>query len=469
MANFKKYLTPFILKVGAGCFLLTSTFMNGSAGAMTPYKKAKLDNGMEIVSLEDHKVPLVTIVIAVKAGAMSETPETNGLTHLWEHMFFKGNKLLPNQEAFNQRVRELGIIFNGDTSAEKVRYYFTLPSVYLEQGLEFMAAAITSPLLDTKEIEKERQVVLNEYDRNASQPAFKMYNLRRRLIYGGKGYLRDPLGSRDVIAKASREQLMTIKSEVFVPSNSCLLVGGDFDEKKLQAAVKKYFSDWKDPAGYKPVKAPAFPSFPAERELVVTHKDAQNVNLSITYEGPKARLSPEASYAADMLIQLLGHRSGKFHHAYIESSLSLASGLAYYTQSQAGEITLYGLALPEKVAELKKALLSEPQKWLEKDYFTEEQLEDVRRQLTVDYKLQRNKPSEYTNNLAFWWAVTGLDYYDSYLDNLRKVTLEDIRSFIRTYMIGKPRVISLFLSPDDAKAIGMEDNSSSVPSQLLDR
>ena len=160
------------------------------------YTAKKTATGLELIAMESHKVPLVTIVLASKAGAMTESPEINGLTHLWEHMFFKGNKRLPNQEAFNKRIRQLGITYNGDTSAEKVRYYFTLPSAFLEEGIQFMADAISTPLLDEEEMQRERKVVTDEYDRAAAQPGFDFNNLQRNYIYGAGEYLRDPLGLR---------------------------------------------------------------------------------------------------------------------------------------------------------------------------------------------------------------------------------------------------------------------------------
>ena len=442
---------------------------DGMAAGAPIYKQGKLPGGLETVILEDHKVPLVTIVLAAKAGAMTETPATNGLTHFWEHMFFKGNKGLANQEAFNRRVRELGMIFNGDTSPEKVRYYFTLPSVFLEQGMEFMANAIMTPLLETSEIERERHVVLNEYDRDASQPGFELYKLKRKILYGTNGYLRDPLGERQIIANATREQLLTIKNQVFVPSNSCLLVAGDFNPKQLDGLIHKYFGEWRDPEGWHLPVPPPFPSFPPSKEVVMTHEEAKNVSIVMVFNGPKARYSPKDSYAADMLGQLLDMRSGRYHQKFVESGLSLASGLSYYTQSQTGEVNMYALAQPEKALKVKELMAKEPKHWLEKDYFTEDQLTDVKRRLTVEHKLQVNKPSEYINNLAFWWAITGFEYYDSYIENLKKTSLDDIRAFVATYLVDKPHVSTVFLSPADAKKIGLKDNSASFPASLLER
>lgn len=86
------------------------------------YHWQKLDNGLEVVVIENHKVPLATIEIAVKNGAYTEGPEYSGLSHLFEHMFFKANKDYPDQEKFIARTEELGMIWNGTTGDERVNY-----------------------------------------------------------------------------------------------------------------------------------------------------------------------------------------------------------------------------------------------------------------------------------------------------------------------------------------------------------
>lgn len=440
---------------------------NAALGADSPFVSSQLKNGLEVVAMESHKVPLVTIVLASKAGAMTETPDTNGLTHLWEHMFFKGNKRIPNQEAFRERIQELGITYNGDTSAEQVRYYFTLPSVYLEEGLQFMADAIMTPLLDEKELERERHVVLDEYDRNASQPSFDLYRLQRRLIYGDMAHQRDPLGQRPLIAAATREQLMKIKDQVFVPANSAILVSGDFSREKLDALVRKYFDGWENPKDWQPVKQPALPPFPATQDIVMTHKDARDVRMQFTFKGPRARFEPQDSFAADVLISLLNQRTGKFYKKYLDTGLTHFASLSYYTQSHAGELDLYAGTAPEQALKVKEMLLKEPKEWLKKDYFTPEQLEDVRRNLTVSHQFEVNKPSDYVKTLAFWWAVTGLDYYNDYIPNLRKITLDDVRAFVKKWMIDKPSVQTMFLSPEDAKQIGVKDSAAPLVTRYL--
>ncbi|MGL6266588.1 MAG: M16 family metallopeptidase, partial [Chitinophagaceae bacterium] len=109
------------------------------------YYWKKLSNGLEIVVIENSKVPLATIEIAVKNGAYTEGPEYSGLSHLFEHMFFKANKDYPDQEKFIKRTEELGAIWNGTTDVERVNYYFTFDRDSLDAGLRFMNAAIRFP------------------------------------------------------------------------------------------------------------------------------------------------------------------------------------------------------------------------------------------------------------------------------------------------------------------------------------
>ena len=421
-----------------------------------------LENGLEIIGYPTSKVPLVTIVLAVKAGAMTETKDINGLTHLWEHMFFKGNKRLPNQEAFNERIRELGIVYNGDTSAEKVRYYITLPSVFLDDGIQFMADALSTPLLEQGELERERLIVLNEYDRNASQPRFDQYQLNRIALYGDLEYRRNPLGIRKVIETATREQLLRIKNEVFVPQNTAILVSGDFQPEQLTSSVKKHFGSWEKPTNWKPVEMPAFSPLKKSQKFVLTKKEMNTISINWDFEGPKARSNPKDTYAADVLTSLLGLRSGKFYKKYVESGLATSASFGYYTQSQAGELGLNLETDREHFSKVNKLIQSEITEWSKPNYFSQTQLEDVQRSLDTQHQYEINKPSEFIKTLAFWWSITGLNYYTDYRENMKKVTLEEVRAFAKKYLVDRPSIQIVFLSPEDAKKLKLKDNSQSL-------
>ncbi len=426
------------------------------------FSVSKMRNGLELVMVPSAKVPLATIVVAAKAGAMTETLDINGLTHLWEHMFFKGNKRLPNQEAFMNRVRELGIMFNGDTSAEVVRYYFTLPSAYLEEGLQFMSDAIATPLLEQSELEKERRVVLDEYDRDASSPSFDRYNLTRVLTYGPNEYRRDALGKRQVIETATRDQLLRIKSEVFTPGNCALFVGGDFDRAMLPGLVEKHFGSWANPAGWKPVARPGIKGIHKPADFVMTRKDVENSDVQITFAGPRAIIDQKDTYPADLLSRMLSHKNGRFYKKFVDSGLTFSAGAGYYTQADAGDFSIFASMQPAKAKEVRDMLLKEIAEWRRPGYFTREQLEDAKRGFQIERKFELNKISEYTKSLAFWWAITGLDYYSGYLDRLQATRMSDVQGFVSRWLVKKPYVSSIFMSPESAGKVGLVDNSAGL-------
>src|SRR5713101_8957296 len=189
-----------------------------------PIQSHRLSNGLEILVVENHSVPLVTIEIAARNGSMTESPEYNGLSHLYEHMFFKANAAIPNQEAYLARTRELGMAWNGTTNTERVNYFFTTTAPHFDDAMVFMRDAIVSPLFDAKEFERERVVVTGEIDRNESNPAYHFWHAVQRRGWWKYPSYKDPLGNRQTVLTATPEMMRTIQKRYYVPNNSALVV-----------------------------------------------------------------------------------------------------------------------------------------------------------------------------------------------------------------------------------------------------
>src|SRR5687767_1080993 len=128
-----------------------------SAQAKTTTKPASdinsrvLPNGLEVVTLEDHSIPLVTCELAVRNGSFTEPPELNGLSHLYEHMFFKANRASLTGESYLSTIDQIGIVYNGQTHEELVNYYFTTTSPNLPVAMRFMRDAVRYPLFDERQ------------------------------------------------------------------------------------------------------------------------------------------------------------------------------------------------------------------------------------------------------------------------------------------------------------------------------
>ena len=160
---------------------------------------------------EDHSVPIVTIELAVRNGSFTEPPELNGLSHLYEHMFFKANRAIANAEQYLQRIGQLGIAYNGETREEVVEYYFTTTSPNLRAAMNFMRDATRYPLFDEGEFERERQVVIGEIDRNESEPGFYLNReMNDRLFYKFPSR-KNALGNRQTVSSATTAMMRLIQ------------------------------------------------------------------------------------------------------------------------------------------------------------------------------------------------------------------------------------------------------------------
>src|SRR2546423_7850 len=400
-----------------------------------------LANGLEVVTLEDHSVPLVTIELAVRNGSFTEPPELNGLSHLYEHMFFKANAAIRNQEAYLQTIGQLGIAYNGQTREEVVDYYFTTTSPNLRTAMNFMRDATRYPLFDKAEFEREREVVIGEIDRNESNPFYYLnLEMTNRLFYKYPSR-KNPLGNRQTVATATTDMMRLIQSRYYVPNNSALLVTGDVNSEDVFKMAQEFYGDWprrdKDPfVEFPMVEHPPLP----KSEGAVVKQPVQNVIFNIGWQGPSIGKDNPATYAADVFSFILTQPNSRFQHNLVDTGLVNGVTIGYLTQRNVGPIQIVAQTTPDKAHAAIRAIYNEVSHFNDKDYFTDEQLESAKALLEADDLYSREKLSDYSHTLGFWWSSTGLDYFRGYLGNLRRTSRADTSRYITTYIQGKPHV-----------------------------
>jgi len=261
-----------------------------------------LENGLEVLVIEDNSVPLVTIEIAVRNGAYTENAEYDGLSHLYEHMFFKANKDYPSQEKYMERVQELGIVFNGTTNTDKVNYFITLTNDKLKEGLDFMNSAIRYPLFDTVEMRKENPVVDAEFKRAESNPQELLRWGVQRKLYGDLYSYKNTIGDHDIILTATPEKMQIIKEKYYHPNNTLLSVAGNVNHEEVFELISNIFGDWEhsgfDPHEKYPV--PEFPPLEKSEKFVLENEIAQTPIIWRSYIGPGTFDDLPATYAADV-------------------------------------------------------------------------------------------------------------------------------------------------------------------------
>jgi zinc protease len=410
----------------------------------------KLPNGLEVVVIENSKVPLATVEMAVKNGAYTEGPEFSGLSHLFEHMFFKANRDYPSQEKFLKRTQELGMIWNGTTNVERVNYFFTFNRDSVDAGLRFMNAAIRFPIYRAEDMKKERPVVDGEFQRAESDPGFTLYYELQKRLWGDLLTRKNPIGDHEVINTATPEKMMVIKNKYYYPNNSLLVICGDVKHEEAFAASQRIFGDWQksdfDPHVKYPI--PAFPPMAGTQYFVKESPIAQTPAMYYAWHGPDYIHDSAATVAADVFSTIVGLNSSKWQQALVDKGLATYAGVNYMTLSHVGPISIFVQPNPTKLKECHEEIIRQVKMWDQPDYYTDDQLADAKQIMKRDDIRAKEKPSSLASQLTYQWCSTSLYYYTDYVDNCMKVTRKDISDYISKYVTGKPYAAGMIINHD---------------------
>ncbi len=428
----------------------------GPLAEPAPLASRTLPNGLQIIVFEDHSVPLVTVELGIRNGSFTETEQLNGLSHLYEHMFFQPNTVTRQGAEYMNTIDQLGISYNGATREEESEYFMTTTTPNFPTAMRFLRDSALYPAFDEGDLNRERQVVIGEIDRQQSNP-YGVLNieLNRRLFYKYPTR-KNPLGTRETVLAATTDLMRVIQGRYFVPQNAAVIVTGDVAPGTAFSVADELFAGWqrrpRDPFDEFPlVEHPPLPS----SEGVILNGPIQPVIVEIGWHGPSVGRDDIATYAADVFSFILRQPNSRFQRRLVDSGLVTDVSFGYYTQRNVGPIQVTLQTTPDKAREAVRVMYDEIAHFTDPDYYTDEELESAKTILEAEDLFDREKPSEYAHTISFWWASAGIDYFRTYLSRLRSVSRQDITRFVTGYVEGKPHVGVALLSADSARLSGL--------------
>lgn len=415
----------------------------------------KLPNGLEILVVVDNTVPLATIEMACRNGSFTESDDYNGLSHLYEHLFFKANKDYPNFESFNKRSNELEITSNANTREEVVNYYFTLPSANLKPGLKFMNSAIRYPIFIKEDMAMENEIVNAEFTRQEPSPLYPLIDADKKHMWGENYSRKNVIGNHDVILSATPSKMDSIKNKYYWPNNSVLVIAGDVKVDEAFNSAEDIFGSWKA-SPFDPFKKWPIPEFKplAKNDYYIIESTKMPVPYMLfSWHGPDTRNDIPGTYAADVFSFIVNQNGSKLKKALINSGLAQEASVNYYTQKYTGPISFMVSPNPAKIKECYEEVLKQIALWDEEDYLSEVQIERAKRLLSISQVERREVTSDYAHLLSFWWASASVDYYTHYEENLNKITRADLLNYVRKYIKGKPFCAGMIINKSSVDAV----------------
>ncbi|MEA3244905.1 MAG: pitrilysin family protein [Gemmatimonadota bacterium] len=443
----------------AGAMLALVT---GGAGAQRAQlekiiQREVLSNGLEVIVIENHGVPLVTAEVTVRNGAFTQTPEYAGLAHMYEHMFFKSNATYPEPDQYVDEMSRLGAVFNASTREEQVNYYLTLPADSLGAGLRLLATGFLAPKFRADELDRERQVVIGEYDRNESSPFFRLEQETGKVLWGAQWSRKNVIGDRDVILGTTPDKMRAIQQLYYVPNNSVLIIAGDVNPATAFALAARTFGAWqRGPDPFTTAPIPPIPPLTASKAVIIA-EPVNAVTVLIQWHGPSVRQDEAATFAADVYSDVLNNPQSRFQRRLVDSGLWQSVGVNYYTLNNVGPISVSGQTTPGRLREAVRTMLTELRASVQPGYFTADELAATKANRALTTELGMERSSEFAHTIGFWWSVSGLEYYMKYVDEMARRTAADLQAYARKYILDKPFVIGVLIAPEDQRRIGLTE------------
>src|SRR5439155_1424809 len=215
-----------VLALGLGIGAASSAWAGQSPLERVMHRKT-LDNGMQVIVVENTAVPLATALVAVHNGAFTQDTDEAGLAHLYEHLLF--HSFRHNPSAFGLEATKLKGVYNGTTSDEVVNYFVTVPSDNIESAIGLLADLLLKAGFSNGDLKAERSVVLNELQRGESDPEGDLERQVERALWGAAWHRKDVGGDSSSLQGISLDRLKATYARYYVPNNAALIVTGDVE------------------------------------------------------------------------------------------------------------------------------------------------------------------------------------------------------------------------------------------------
>ena len=431
--------------------LLTFVFIFvGMASFGADFSTHKLDNGQTIIIQEVHDNPIVIIDTWIKTGSINETDENNGVAHFLEHLFFKGTAKHPAKE-FDSILEAKGAITNAGTSKDFTHYYIFIPSKDLELALDLHSDMLLNPLIPRKELEKERKVVIEEIAKKNDNPSNILYKNMVDSFYKVHPYKREVIGTKEVIETISREQILDFYNKWYTPENMTTVIVGDVDTQKTLNLLKSKFNKpasetKKEKITYKLDKKPS------EQIEIKQDLKIQTGYILVGFKGCP-EIDSKDSYALDVLSTILGDGRSSRLYKSLKEERQLVNSIATTHSSMRDDSIFYISAnyTTEDIERLKNAIFNEIEK-IKKNDIPLDELKKAKNIIERETYYARESVSNIASEIGYTVTLTNsTDYYKNYLENINKVTVEDLKRVAKSYLDKNSAVISITLPSKEGK------------------
>lgn len=426
-----------------------------TSSAETKVSEQMLENGLKVLVKEDHRSPVVVSQVWYKVGSSYETGGITGISHMLEHMMFKGTDKHPAGE-FSRIIAENGGDENAFTGRDYTAYFQTMDKSRLEVSFELEADRMRHLHLLPEELKKELQVVYEERRmRTEDKPRAMVEEYFMAAAYANSPYKNPVIGWPSDIENYTVADLEAWYQRWYAPNNATLVVVGDVEPKAVFELAEKYFAGLK-PSEIKPIKPQTEINQVGVRQVTIK-LPAKLPYILMGYKVPSLKTAEQESeaYALEVLAGVLdGGSSARLASELVRGKqIAVAASAGYGLSSRLSELFMLDATPAEgkTLWDMQTALKNQVAK-LQTDLVTSEELQRIKAQVLASAVYERDSSFYQAMQLGMMETVgLGWQKVDEYVAKVNQVTAEQVRDVARKYLLDD-RLTIAYLEPQTIQA-----------------
>jgi predicted Zn-dependent peptidase len=302
------------------------------------FQKTTLDNGIRVVTSNMPYARSVSTSIFLGTGSRYESSTEMGVSHFIEHLLFKGTDKRPTSRELSEAIEGVGGILNGETDKELTVFWCKVARPHFSLSLDVLTDMILHSKFDQGEIDKERQVIIEEINRSKDSPSQQVDQITDEILWPDQPLGKDIAGNRETVSTITRQNMLNYKAHQYSPSNTVFAIAGNVNHKEMVDSVSKFTRDWKNrlkPKKYLPYKEQPNP------RLRIEKKDTEQVHMCLALPG--LSLFDPQRFSLDLLNVVLGGGMSSRLFVEIRDKLGLAYAIHSYIDHflDSGGVILY--------------------------------------------------------------------------------------------------------------------------------
>jgi len=320
------------------------------------YNKSVLDNGLRVITSTMSHSRSVSVAVLVGTGSCYETKEQAGVSHFAEHLFFKGTQRRPTSREITQDIEGVGGIINAGTDKEITIYWCKVASPHFAIALDVLSDLLLHSRFDSKDIDKERQVIMEEIKMNLDTPQQRVNALLDELLWPDQPLGREVIGYKETVSSLTRDQLLDYLARRYLANNVVLSVAGNIQHEEAMAQIEPQFGEL---AAGKLVDSYAASDDQTQARVRIEPKEIEQAHISLAVHG-FSRSHPQR-FAVDLLNTVLGGGMSSRLFLEIRERRGLAYDIHSYTEHflNSGSFGIYAGVDPHKAQTAVVAILEE--------------------------------------------------------------------------------------------------------------